>query len=299
MGVAELIPGVSGANFALVMGIYDDYILVLDQIANFIGKIVQFVIRKCSFTELKVEFRKVKWGFGLSIILGTFFASAIFSNLIVFLLDEKPNYVFALFFGLVLASAAIPWKEIKIKLPKHYVIMLVTAILFFIILGLKPTSLGKEPPEWLIFAGGVIGVVGNVLPGISGPFLLLLFGLYEFIIDLLGSVTTLTFTVHQLYKFAFFFAGQLVGLAIFIKLIKWLLNKYTGELMAFMTGIMLASLRLLYPYFEGSTTENTLKFPWEVSFATTLAYTILAILGILVVLLLNRFADRRQIEKLD
>lgn len=77
MGVAELIPGVSGSNFALVMGIYDDYIIVLDQIANFIGKIAQFLIRRCTFAELKADFKKIHWGFGLSIVLGTFFASAI------------------------------------------------------------------------------------------------------------------------------------------------------------------------------------------------------------------------------
>ena len=300
MGVAELIPGVSGSNFALIMGIYDDYIIFLDKLTNFLSNILGGIFSSSTRKNIKSSFKNVPWSFGISLLIGMFLASVLFSNLITYLLEDNARYVYALFFGLVAGSIFVPLKEIGKIESIHFAIIIVTTIILFIIFGIKPTSYGTNPPEVLLFVAGVIAVVGNVLPGVSGPFLLLLVGLYDFIISLLASVTTLQFDLEQIKKFAFFFAGQLVGLAIFIKILTYLLKKFPKTLMSILVGVIAASLRITYPFFTGTPDNKIIISPFSLPAYELFVMTILILLGLFIVYLAGKLgADRKQVKKIE
>jgi len=295
MGIAELIPGVSGSNFAIIMGIYDDFIKFLDDVATLLTTLASLVLRKMNWRDYKSMITKVNWGFGIPIIVGMFLASASFSNLVTQLLIDHANLVYSLFFGLIIASISVPFAEIQNKKSlKNIFIIIISAILFFIFFSLRPASFGAEPPIILLFVAGFVGVVGNVLPGISGPFLLLMIGLYDFIIALLASVTTLRFDAEMIQKFLIFFAGQILGLVIFVKIIKFILDKYSDVLMSLMTGLMIASLRITYPFFEGSSDDRSYTSPFNFELTELLFMIFLIIAGIGVVYFVGKMGvDKR------
>lgn len=299
IGGSELVPGVSGSNFAMIMGIYDDYIIFLDKLTGFLGTLVLFIFRKKTLEELKVSFNSVKWFFGITLLLGMFIASVVFSNSMKGLLTNYPNFVYALFFGLVAGSVIVPWTEMKNRKMYHYVIMLVTGILCFILFGLRPNTFEGNPPALILFLAGVVGTVGAILPGISGPFLLLLLGLYDFIIGLLASITTLQFSSEQLQVFILYFAGQLIGLVTFIKLVKWMLKKFPDAFMAFLVGVIIASLRIMYPWFDNSSGDQVLVSPFEFDAIDSIIMVSLIFLGLFIVVMAGKLgADRKQVKKI-
>ncbi|GAB4284589.1 MAG: DUF368 domain-containing protein [Candidatus Dojkabacteria bacterium] len=301
IGTSELVPGVSGANFAMVMGVYDDYIVFLDRVTNFIGSIFKYSIRKLSFGDLKESTGQVKWLFGIPLLLGMFIASVIFSNLMTAILSNYQNFVYAFFFGLVAGSVFVPWSEMKTRKPYHFFIMVIAGVASFIIFGLKPNSYGINPPESLLFVAGVVGTVGAILPGVSGTFLLILFGLYDFVINLLASITTLQFDIEQLKTFSLYFAGQIIGLVTFIKLVKFLLDRFPDALMALLVGVIGASLRIVFPWFEKNSEGVRVPIsPLNFKIDQLLVMLLLIIAGFALVVLAGKLgADRQQIKKIS
>ncbi|MCA9387292.1 DUF368 domain-containing protein, partial [Candidatus Dojkabacteria bacterium] len=276
------------------------YIIFLDKATNFFSNVVGSIFSKDARNNIKSSFKLVPWQFGISLLIGMFLASVLFSNLITYLLEDNARYVYALFFGLVAGSIFVPLKEIGKIQPVHLVIIILTTVILFIIFGIKPTSYGTNPPEVLLFAAGVIAVVGNVLPGVSGPFLLLLVGLYDFIISLLASVTTLQFDLEQIKKFTFFFTGQLVGLAVFIKILTYLLKKFPKTLMSILVGVIAASLRITYPFFTGTPDNKTVISPFSLPTQELVAMVLLIFLGLFIVYLAGKLgADRKQVRKIE
>src|SRR5690606_12904632 len=134
MGIAEIIPGVSGSTMALIMGIYDDFIFLLDQISQFIKYILKFILRRVSVVEVKKSFLAINFKFGIVLGLGMVLTLAVLSNVITFLLEGYTQYVFAFFFGLVLVSIKIPWKQMSKKGLREFPILFITFVLAFIIL---------------------------------------------------------------------------------------------------------------------------------------------------------------------
>lgn len=298
MGIAEIIPGVSGSTLALLMGIYDDFINFLSGISDFLKEVIKFILFKSSVKDVKSYFFKIKFQFGIPLVFGMAFSLALFSNVITHLLEEYTAYVFAFLFGLVLASIAIPWKEMKSKTIKEFSVMGVTFVIFFIILGLKPIESASNNPLFL-FVSGALAICAMVLPGISGSFILLMLGVYSYVVGLVKDLTRLSISAEGLLNLTLVALGIVVGFSIFVKILKKGLEKYPSIIMAFLIGIMIASLRVLWPFIdvEKSTPSSTIKLlPWEVPANQILASLVIIVAAMLIVLLLNKFAKPSNLD---
>ena len=251
MGVAEIIPGVSGATLALVMGIYSRFIGFLYQISNLIKETVLFFLFKSNLKNIIQRFKEIDFTFGLILYLGRFLALVFLANGMNFLLTEKREYILAFFFGLILASIAIPWGEIKQKGLKEIVLILFSTLAFFFLFSLRPHEFVGLPHPLYFFAGGAIAICAMVLPGISGSLVFLMLGLYEFIVAHLSNLTRFSIERIEIINLFFLSLGVVFGFSIFVRILRHGLKNYSSVIFAILTGIMIASLRILWPYYEG------------------------------------------------
>lgn len=248
MGIVETIPGVSASTLALIMGIFDQFVDVLHELSEVLKTTLLWFARRRTFADVRAAFIAIQWRFGSLLLLGMLLGVAVFSNVLSYTLEHYPAYTFAFFFGLILASIPVPWQRLDKVGRREIGIALVTAVLFFLFLGLKPAVISGVPPLWLVFLGGAIGICAMVMPGISGSFVLLLMGLYDYVIGAVKAATRLEITTAELLALGALAAGVLVGFATFVRLLKVWLERYPGFILSFLVGLMLGSLRALWPF---------------------------------------------------
>ncbi len=276
MGMAEIVPGVSGSTFALAMGIYERFIDLLHSISEFFKELFKFIIRKSNLKKLKLSFRKIEIRFGVVLVLGMLISIALFSNILSELLLNQRDLIFAFFFGLVLASAFIPWEKVKKKNNKAILLAFMSKVITFIILGFRPVVIGDDPDLLYVFFGGIVGISGLLLPGVSGSFILLMLGLYEYIINIVKDTLHLSITGNQLVRLFVFVLGLVVGFTIFVRILKFLFKNYEDTVLAILAGIMFGSLRVINPFAIQKNSELTLLF--------------LILLGIFIIQVLRKFS---------
>ncbi len=248
MGAAEIIPGVSGSTLALVMGIYKRFIDFLYQISNFLKEIVLFLLFKSSFKNVVKRVKEMDITFGAILYFGRFLSLLALSNVMNFLLTERREYILAFFFGLVLSSIAVPWGEIKRKGFKEVLLICVTAVVFFFLFSLRPHEFTSLPHPLFFFIGGAIAICAMVLPGISGSLIFLMLGLYEFIVNHVSKLTQLKIEGIEILNLLLVSAGIIFGFSIFVRFLKKGLENYPSVIFTIITGIIIASLRVLWPY---------------------------------------------------
>ncbi len=248
MGIAEIVPGVSGSTLALIVGIYRDFISLLYSISNLVKEFFSLLIFRSDFEKFVKVLKKIDFKFAIILFLGMLSAILLFSNVIDYLLSDYRNYVMAFFFGLVLASITIPWGEIKEKTSKEILIVIFTSILFFLILSIKPQVFAEVPHPAYFFLGGALGICAMVLPGVSGSFIFLMLGLYEYIVAFISNLTKFEFSYSEIISLVALALGIFFGFTIFVRILKHGLKKYSSMIFAFLTGLMIASLRVLWPF---------------------------------------------------
>lgn len=250
MGISEIVPGVSGSTLALVMKIYFDFISLLYQVSNFFKEIFLFLIFKSTFKKILQVFKKIDFCFAIPLFVGMAMGILFFSNIMGYLLEEKREFVLAFFFGLVLASVSVPFSQLKEKTIKEISIIIFTFIIFFLILSIRPYSITEVPHPLYFFLGGSLAICAMVLPGVSGSFVFLMLGLYEFIVNHIRNLTKLEFINSEIVNLVFLFFGILFGFSIFVRILKYGLQNHAPLIFSILTGIILASLRILWPYYE-------------------------------------------------
>jgi len=301
MGLAEIVPGVSGSTLALVMGIYDDFINLLHSVSEFIKTLLQRLIGRSGNSSLKKSFNDINFEFGFLLLLGMLVSIGVFSNIISNLLEEHPQYIYAVFFGLILASISIPYKEIKEKSSRIYFLIVISTIVSFFLLGLKPLEANENPSFILLFFGGVVGITGLILPGVSGSFILLMLGIYEYVVDQVKDLTKLEFDGNDVGRLAIFASGLLFGFMFFVRVVKYFYTRFPDYLLSILIGVMIGSLRVIYPFFEVlEDEERDLISPFETtSDFSQVVVVILILVGTLLILGINMLkVDRKQIQKL-
>jgi putative membrane protein len=265
MGLADVIPGVSGGTIAFITGIYARLIHSLSTIdLSFIFLFVQGKWKKSWNIFKRIDF-SLFIPLGLGIILAVFF----FSKVIEYFLQNQPVVTFSFFFGLILASAVIFLRKIgKMRFEKA-VFLALGFVFAYVLAGLSSLSFGHSLP--MIFIAGAVAICAMILPGISGAFILLLLNQYEFLISILHS-----YNLPYLFTF---FAGALVGLFSFSKIIDYLLRHYKAVMLSFLVGLMVGSLRI--PYVQISSAGNGGIFA-----------VLIGMFGFFLVLLLESFGKR-------
>ena len=231
MGSADIVPGVSGGTIALITGIYERLISAISSIRfSFLKPLL-----KGNFTDFKEKLiEEIDFELFIPLILGIGIAFISLAKVISYLLDTQTAYTFSFFLGLILASAYILYTKLDNFNIKLIIISIIGIILYYIFVGLNPIATNHSLV--VIFISGLIAICAMILPGISGSFLLLLLGQYQYMLNALNS--------RNLIEIFVFGIGAVIGILGFSKLLNYLLERYESATMAFLIGIMVGTLRL-------------------------------------------------------
>ena len=234
MGTAEIIPGVSGGTVALIVGIYERLIDAITQAFVF-----AFTLLKFDTKAIGPQFKKIDWSLIIPLLIGMVSAIVLLAQLLEHLLETYPVECRGLFFGLITASVAIPWLRVEHKNAGAALLVALAAVVAFFATGLSPREIA-DPSYPQIFGGAMIAICAMILPGVSGAFLLLVMGLY--------APTMSALNARDLPYIATFMAGAATGIGAFSRILKWLLDRYHDVTMAILAGLMIGSLRALWPW---------------------------------------------------
>lgn len=234
IGVAEVIPGVSGGTVALVVGIYERLVHSASRIVSGLLSLGSGNVKKSV-----AHFKEAEWRFLLSLLAGMLLAILGGAALIEPLLENYPELARALFAGLIVASLAVPYKLAGKWRPSHYLLALATALIAFFLTNL-PRAAEQDPLWWQVIAAAAIAVCALALPGVSGSFLLLAMGFYA---PTIAAVNDRDFSYLGL-----FVLGAIIGLGSFAKFLEFVLTRFRTITMVAMTGLMVGSLRALWPW---------------------------------------------------
>jgi len=229
MGLAELVPGVSGGTIAFVTGIY--YELVSSLSSFRVGSAV-ILYRE----GIPGFWRAHNLGFLLVLAAGMLISIAAFARLFEYLLDTVPTLVWAFFFGLIVASIVQIGRRRPWRLLVGY--GAVGLLCGLAMLTIEPADAGVSP--WMFFVGGLIAISAWLLPAVSGSFMLLVLGLYE---PLLRALNALDLPVIVAFG-----AGCAVGILTMARVLHWLMGRFREPVLALLTGFMAGSLVTLWPW---------------------------------------------------
>ena len=265
IGIAEVIPGVSGGTIALITGIYN-------RLLNNADLVFRSVLKIATPSVIVKTFIKLEWKLLIPVFIGMFIALILGARFIEPLLETNPIELRSIFAGLVLAGIYIPYKMSLAATYKKwgirdYLLALISAIAAFALTGLPPGEI-SNPSSSIIFFSAAVAICALVLPGISGSFLLLTIGMYS---------TTISAVNERNFQYLFIFAlGALVGLGSFVSFLKWLLKEKARPTLVVLAGLMLGSLRALWPW---QTENRDLLAPYSLEIVSALLFGV----GIIVV----------------
>ncbi|MFT5748989.1 MAG: putative membrane protein [Ancylomarina sp.] len=289
MGAADIVPGVSGGTIAFITGIYEELIESIKSVnLSSIKLLLQF--------KFKDFWKAVNGNFLLSIVVGVAISIKSIAGLIKYLLEQHPILIWSFFFGLIVASALIIAKKITEWKLRSIIAMLVGIGIAYLVTVVTPAETTNA--YWFLFLSGALAICAMILPGISGAFILLLLGKYEFILNALSN--------FKLDVIAVFGCGAVVGLLSFSNLLSWLLKKYHNMTIALLSGFMIGSLNKVWPWKEtvstfidrhgvekSLNTNNILPQTFESILGqdANLMYAIgLAIIGFIVIMIMDKFS---------
>lgn len=239
MGAADVIPGVSGGTIAFMTGIYETLVGSINSINTealrllFTGKIAQF-------------WRHINGTFLISLIAGILISVLSLAKLMQYLLNSHPIQTWAFFFGLIIASSIFILRGVKGWKPGDIVTLAAGIILGVVICTLSPTS--TPDGLWFIFLSGAIAICAMILPGISGSFILLILGKYEFMMGTIADIVSGKGDMMDFMTLIVFAAGAAVGILAFSKFLHWLLSRYHRPTLIVLAGFIIGSLVKVWPW---------------------------------------------------
>ena len=260
MGVADLVPGISGGTMAFITGIYEDFIEALNNINL-----------KIFDGDLINQFTKKKFDFLLILVSGILFSIISFSKFLAYLLVNFNIELRSFFLGLVLYSIIILYRSIDKRrlLNISNLILLIFSIIISFMIFNSP-SFDPAITNWYIFLCGIICSLAMILPGISGAYILIILGTYEFLIKKISDFSAELDSITTIVIFGF---GFLIGVIIFSRIIKYLLKSFKKQTFVTLIGLIIGSLSKILPIeandnlsFFGNFTEFFLDNPSSIFF---------------------------------
>ncbi|WP_254821807.1 DUF368 domain-containing protein [Haloglomus halophilum] len=251
MGAADTVPGVSGGTVALIVGVYERLVTAITELDPLAVLLLGDIHTRAGRAALIDRLREMEVPFLLALGGGIATAVVTLSRVLEFALEEHPGPTFAFFFGLIAASAVVLYGEVDVGTPRRLAVGVVGVVVAFLLTGPISGALPSTLP--VVFIAGSIAVTAMVLPGISGSFLLLVLGQYEFMVTTLGDFvdavlaavtgggTDLASTGSVVVTFC---AGAVVGLLTVAHVIRWALDHYRAATLTFLVSLMVGALRL-------------------------------------------------------
>ncbi|MAU39250.1 MAG: DUF368 domain-containing protein [Actinobacteria bacterium] len=278
MGAADAVPGVSGGTIALLLGIYERLLHNIQHCTNLVISVLRI-----DRATTKRSFQSVEWHFLLSLLSGVFITFVLLAQIIERLLEKHPTSVAGLFFGLVLASVIVAvfmvssWNVFRVSLG------LAVGITVFILLGVRAGPI-QQPSLLIFFLSGAIAISAMILPGISGSFFLLMIGMYGSLIEAVNE--------RLLSKLLVFGLGAVLSLSLSARLLSWILRNYRDSVLALLIGLMIGSLRVIWPWPNGvgviSSEENEViegsALAWPDSFSAFIWPVVFGLAGFIIII---------------
>ncbi|HSG43950.1 MAG TPA: DUF368 domain-containing protein [Anaerolineales bacterium] len=281
MGAADIVPGVSGGTMAFILGIYDE---LLDAI----HAVDMSFIRRILTLKWREAFENFPWKFLLALALGIGTAILTMASMLHWALEEYPVYIWAFFFGLIVASIIVVRKRVENWNVVNILAAVIAAVGAFVLVGSTPSETPHTP--LLLMLSGALAICAMILPGISGAFILVLLGKYAYV---LGAVKN-----FDIFTIALVGIGAVVGLISFARLLRWMLKKNHDLVVAVLTGFMFGSLRKVWPWKTFETISET--FVRETNFipaavnGEVIVAVLLMIAGITAIIVVESFANQRE-----
>jgi len=282
-----VVPGVSGGTMAFILGIYSD---LISAIKSFDSSWLRAVLR----LDFKTIVNKPHFKFLIPLGVGLGCALIFFTRIVQLpaLLLDYPEQIYGLFFGLIVGSVFVLLQDLNELRLSDYLMALIGTVLGLIVFNLVPV----QTPEtsWFVFLSGALAICAMILPGISGSFILLILNKYAYIFNAIGY-----FKLSILIPFAL---GAISGLLLFSRLLSYLLDKYYQRVILFITGLLLASLYVIWPFQERiytivrdkqRLTSSTPLVPNELT-TEVIVSCALIIGGLLFVLVIKRLSKIKQ-----
>ena len=251
MGAADVIPGVSGGTIAFIMGIYDQFV---GSIASINAEAVKLLFSG----KIKAFWKHINGNFLLALVIGIGVSVVGLAGLMQMLLADFPIQTWAFFFGLIVASSIFILKGIKGWRVRDGLCLALGVVLGVVVCTLSPT----QTPDalWFIFLSGALAICAMILPGISGSFILLILGKYQYI---MSTITSCVGNVGAIWgaegadkilfwnsalTLAIFLIGAIVGILSFSKFLHWLLARWNKETLIVLAGFIIGSLVKVWPW---------------------------------------------------
>ena len=263
MGAADVIPGVSGGTIAFIMGIYDEFV---GSIASINAEAMKLLFKG----QFKAFWKHINGTFLVSIVLGIGISVVLLAGLMQTLLTVYPIQTWAFFFGLIVASSIFILRGISGWKLREILFLILGGVLGVTVCTLSPT----QTPDalWFIFLSGAIAICAMILPGISGSFILLILGKYQYIMAAISGLVAGENFGQNLLILCVFLVGAVVGILGFSKFLHWLLARWNKETLIVLAGFIIGSLVKVWPW---SNTEalaqaertGSLQIGWAILFA--------------------------------
>lgn len=280
MGVAEVLPGISGGTVALIIGIYERVVLSASRAVK--GFLLLLSFSKTNWRKARERFQGIDWKLLVPLLIGMALAILGSSAAVYPLIIAFPTITSAAFAGLILASLVVP-----IKLSggawqvKHFFIAAVAAAFAFTLTSL-PRSTDAEPSELLIFLSAALAICALSLPGVSGSNVLIAMGMFT---PVLLAVNSLDFRYLGI-----FILGAMVGFASFVGLLQWLLENRRKSTFVVMAGLMFGSVRALWPW---QTESGSLLAPSSSVLPELIAFFACALFVLAMTWVESRFSSKK------
>ena len=239
MGAADVIPGVSGGTIAFIMGIYDEFV-------GSLASINMEAVKLLFSGKFKAFWKHINGSFLLSLVIGIGISVVALAGIMQYLLANKPIQTWAFFFGLIVASSIFIIRGISGWKLREVLFLIFGVILGITICTLSPT----QTPDglWFIFLSGAIAICAMILPGISGSFILLILGKYQYIMGVISDLVSGVNIGQNILIIGVFGIGAVIGILAFSKLLHWLLARWEKETMIVLAGFIIGSLVKVWPW---------------------------------------------------
>ena len=264
MGIADAMPGISGGTIALLLGIYEE---LIESISELKISLFSKLINK----GFKSFWEKLNGNFLLVLVSGIGISLISFVKISASFLESFPLFIWSFFLGLIFATVHVIYKLINQWRNLNF-FFLIISIIFSIFLSSFSTYDTDEISLLYILFSGIIASSAMILPGISGSLILVILGVYAYLIKALDNL--------ELIVIFTFISGAIIGLLGFSKILKYLFNNHRDATYTIMLGLVIGSIENVWPWNKSFSTElSNLNLFLSIS---------LVILGFVIVILLEK-----------
>ena len=263
MGIADAMPGISGGTIALLLGIYEELIRSISE------------LKLSLFFELKKGFnpfwKKLNGNFLLALVSGIGISLISFVKISANFLESFPLFIWSFFLGLIFATVNVIYKLINQWRSLNFFFLIISIIFSYFLSSFSVYETDEISLLYILFSG-VIASSAMILPGISGSLILVILGVYAYLIKSLDNLEMIVIFT--------FMSGALIGLLGFSRILKHLFNKHRDTTYTVMLGLVIGSIEKVWPWNKSFSTElSNLNLFLSIS---------LVILGFIIVILLER-----------